>query len=282
MKSLFLFCIFISTISNLFGQFSDEKKMSYFFKSLEDSAIDKPHADTYGHCLGWTMYKDIMFPGTSIFGSMKNMKRKFPNTSVLSCKITGGDAYNNMFYTYTFAKSNKKEEWEFSKTNEFDYSLDFYVESEINCDTPNLSELEGLEFTFQIAKPPVSYLWGLQWSKSSTWCYWDDTKVNGKTKGWIRIPNLKLCMKQNEWNQIRMTGHRTSNGLYYDTMILNGKSIALNIFVPRAYLPVTWSDNYLQTGFQINGNKAIRKDHSHSIDPVMVYLKNVDLEVRKR
>lgn len=86
-------------------------------------------------------------------------------------------------------------------------------------------------------------------------------------------------MESNPYEQLCI---EHSNGLYYDTMILNGKSIALNIFVPRAYRPVTWSDNYLATGFQINGNKAIRKDHSHSIDPVTVYSKNIHLEVGKR
>lgn len=266
----------------MYGQNLEENGYPYFFKSMEDSAIDKIKWDQYGQTLGWTLYKDIMFPGTTVYGSMKHLTRKFPNTSVLATKITGGDAYNNMFYTYTFAKSSKKSLWTFTKANEFDYSLDFFVESKLSCDTPNASELEGLEFTFQIAKPPVSYLWGLQWNKASVWCYWDDTKLNGKPKGWIPIPGLNPCMKPKAWNSIRIVGHRTSNGLYYDTMVLNNEFIPLNIFVPRAYLPVEWSDNYLQLGFQINGNKAIRKDHFHTIDPVTVYLKNVDLMVGKR
>ena len=272
----------MSSTVGIYGQNIQKNQYPYYFKSFEDSAIDKINRDEYGQNLGWTMYKDIMFSGTTIYGSMKHLTRKFTNTPVLCTKITGGDAYNNMFYTYTFAKSNKKSPWTFSQANEFDYSLDFFVESKISCDTPNASELEGLEFTFQIAKPPVSYLWGLQWNKANVWCYWDDTRFNGKPKGWIPIPELNLCMKPKAWNSIRIKGNRTNIGLYYDTMVLNDKLIPLHIFVPRAYLPVDWSDNYLQLGFQINGNKAIRKDHSQTIDPVTAYLKNVDLMVGKR
>ena len=266
----------------IYGQNIQENQYPYYFQSFENSAIDKINRDEYGQNLGWTMYKDIMFSGTTIYGSTKHLTRKFTNTPVLCTKITGGDAYNNMFYTYTFAKSNKKSPWTFSQANEFDYSLDFFVESKISCDTPNASELEGLEFTFQIAKPPVSYLWGLQWNKANVWCYWDDTRFHGKPKGWIPIPGLNLCMKPKAWNSIRIKGNRTNIGLYYDTMVLNDKLIPLHIFVPRAYLPVDWSDNNLQLGFQINGNKAIRKDHSQTIDPVTAYLKNVDLMVGKR
>lgn len=274
----FLLCLIVHS----FTLSSQDYDYPYHFNSIEDRAIDQLNSDTFGQNLGWTIFKDIMFPGTTISGSMKHLRRQFPNKQVLSCKIRGGDAYNNIFYTYTFAKSDKRKEWTFTHANEFEYHLDFFVESKINCDTPNKSELEGLEFTFQIAKPPVSYLWGLQWSKENVWCYWDDTKKDGKTKGWVKIPHIKLCIKHHAWNKIHITGYRTNLGLYYDSMTLNGEKILLNIFVPKAYLPNSWGDNYLQIGFQINGNKAIRRDHSQKIDPASVYLDNLDVKVGRR
>ncbi len=250
------------------------------YLSLEDSAIEKSHATLLGINEGWGIYKDIIFKGTTIKGTLQHTNTFLPGNTLLNCSITGGDAYNNLFFTYTLAKQWMGKPWAFTNANTFSYSMDFYVDSYVDCDTPNLSQLEGLEFIFQQAMPPVSYLWGLQWSKQNVWSYWDDTKQNRSVKGWVQIPGLNACMLNNQWNQISITGHRNDKGLYYDTLVLNNSSFAINSFVPKAYLPPTWAENYLQVGFQINGDKAIRSNHKHGTDPVRVLLNNVDFVLK--
>lgn len=252
----------------------------HHFRSLEDSSILQIHSTGFGINEGWSIYKDIIFPGTNIYGKLQHNNAFLPGSTVLNCSITGGDAYNNLFFTYTLAKKWMGEPWAFTKANAFTYSMDFYIDSYVDCNTPNLSQLEGLEFIFQQAMPPASFLWGLQWSKSNVWSYWDDTKVNRRAKGWVQIPGLNACMVNKQWNHISITGHRNESGLYYDSLLLNNNSFAINSFVPKAYLPPAWAENYLQVGFQINGDKAIRSNHKHGTDPVRVMLNNADLLVK--
>ncbi|MES2849025.1 MAG: hypothetical protein V4685_08215, partial [Bacteroidota bacterium] len=242
----------------------------HHYQSLEDSAIRKSHSTPFGTNEGWSIYKDIIFPGTNINGRLEHTNTILPGSTLLSCSITDGDAYNNLFFTYTLAKKWMGEPWAFKYHNDFTYSMDFYIDSYVDCNTPNLSQLEGLEFIFQQAVPPVSFLWGLQWSKQNVWSYWDDTKHDRRAKGWVLIPALNACMPCKQWNHVSITGHRNESGLYYDSLLLNKSSFAINVFVPNAYLPPTWAENYLQVGFQINGDKAIRKNHNNGTDPVRV------------
>jgi hypothetical protein len=254
----------------------------YAFRSLEDSAINQSHPTSLGINEGWNLYKDIIFPGTRIKGSLSKNRKMLPGITLLNCSITGGDEYNNIFFTYTLAKKWMGHKWAFASVDAFEYSLDFFVQNKIDCSSPNGSELEGLEFTFQQTMPPFTFLWGLQWSKSSVWSYWDQKTLNGRTRGWVPIPQLHACMLYKQWNHIRITGHRNETGLFYDTLILNENTFAINTFVPKASVPRHWTENYLQVGFQINGNKAIRNNHPHGVDPVTVLLNNVDLFVKSR
>ncbi len=263
---------------------SDSKSVTdlYSFLSLEDSGINKPHKTLLGINTGWSTYKDIMFPGTDIEGKVVT-KRKFANRkNVLKCRITGGDAYNNLFFTNTLAKQLKSEHWYFTSANAFSYSMNFYIDNYIDCKTSNLTELEGLEFILQKGMPPYSFLWGLQWSKSNVWSYWDDTQINKKAKGWVNIKHINACMKQRDWNTVRITGYQNANELFYEMLYLNDESISLNIKVQKSTLPSNFVENYLQVGFQINGNTAIRKDHSNGTDPVNVYLDNINLIIGKK
>jgi len=251
------------------------------FRSMEDSTINESNNNIYGINEGWNIYKDIIFAGTKIEGTISSTQSFIPGDTVLNCRITGGDTYNNLFFTYTLAKKLATEKWHFSEANEFVYSLDFFIDNYLDCSYPNNSELEGLEFTFQQSMPPYSFLWGIQWSKSNIWSYWDDTKIKGKATGWIKLPGLNNCMLNKEWNNIYIIGHRDQTGLYYDSLCLNNSCHLLKKFVAKNLLPPTWVENYLQVGFQINGNKAIRKDHIHGVDPVSAYLNNIQLQVRR-
>lgn len=254
----------------------------HHFQSLEDSAVEQPHPTIFGVNTGWGLYKDIMFPGTTIRGKLAHKHRFLPGNRVLSCRITGGDAYNNLFFTSTLARKWRKVPWAFTTVNTFSYSLDFYINSFVDCIDSDNSEPEGLEFIFQQAMPPVSFLWGLQWSKNNTWSYWDDQKFNGRARGWVPLAGIHPCMLSKEWNQLVMTGHRTGDSLYYEGFHLNGSYFALNAAVPAVLLPVNWADNYLQVGIQLNGNKATRQHHRQGTDPVEVLLNNVTLLLGRR
>lgn len=285
MKKITFFISLVLFIDSAVAQLPDSAKHSrllHAFRAIEDSGIHQLHNTPLGINEGWNLYKDIIFPGTQIKGSLSKNRKMLPGITLLNCSIRGGDAYNNLFFTYTLAKKWMGETWAFVAANAFEYRMEFFVQNKIDCTSPNLSELEGLEFTFQQAMPPASFLWGLQWSKSNTWSYWDDTKPTGVTKGWVPIPNLHACVRYQQWNQLRFTGHRSDAGLYYDTIILNEVVFGINVFVPKASLPPNWAENYLQVGFQINGNKAIRNNHPHGVDPVTVLLNNVDLFVKSR
>ena len=63
----------MSSTVGIYGQNIQENQYPYYFQSFENSAIDKINRDEYGQNLGWTMYKDIMFPSTTIYGSMKHL-----------------------------------------------------------------------------------------------------------------------------------------------------------------------------------------------------------------
>jgi hypothetical protein len=252
------------------------------FTSLEDSSIQQPVQTNWGINTGWSIYKDIMFAGTGIEGSLTHNIQFAKGRRLLNCRITGGDAYNNLFFTNTLARQWKQKKWHFSKANAFSYSMHFYVDNLIDCNNGNRSELEGLEFTFQKATPPQSYLWGLQWSKANVWSYWDDTRHNGRVKGWVTLPGLTACISGRQWNHIRITGYYRGNQLYYSNLYLNGKTFALNVKTKHSYLPGDFAENYLQAGFQINGNKAVQKNHPHGTDPVSVYLDDVSLQVSRQ
>ena len=283
-KVLFYFALIASITAIAQNKSPTSKSVTAFYNfiSLEDSGINKPHYTTFGINTGWTTYKDIMFPGTDIEGKVVTKNKFATRKNVLKCRITGGDAYNNLFFTNTLAKQLKSEQWNFTQANAFTYSMDFYIDNNIDCKTPNLSELEGLEFIFQKAMPPYSFLWGLQWSKSNVWSYWDDTRIKKKVKGWVRIREINACMKQRDWNTIQITGYQNDYELFYDNLYLNNETFPLNFKIQKSTLPTNFVENYLQVGFQINGNKAIRQDHRNGTDPVNVYLDNVNLITGKQ
>ncbi len=251
----------------------------FIYSRLDESPVNTLLDTPKGINTGWTIYEDIMWPNTVIEGRITTNTTRFNARKVLNCEITGGDAYNNIFYTNTLARNQNNEKWYFENVNTFIYSVDFFVDSHIDSITPNLSEVEGLEFAFQHAMPPYSNLWALQWSKSDVWCYWDDNKINGKPKGWVKLPKIKEHIKNHQWNNIVIAGHYDNKKLYYEYMTFNDKKFELNKSINKGLLPEVWRENYIQVGFQINGNKAIRTDHKHGVDPVSVYLDNVSLQI---
>lgn len=226
----------------------------------------------------WTTYKDIMFPGTDIEGSVA-LDTSWSNGKVLHCQLTGGDAYNNVFFTSTLYKQLMNIPWNFDSVTKFTYRVSFYVNSHIHNSFYDSSMVEGLEFTFQHALNGNSNLWGVQWSKSNVWSCWNDHKINNKVVGWEKIPQMHAEIVSGKWNRIEIEGHHKEGVLFYDKLKLNEQQYILNTHVPVGKLPLNWKENYLQIGFQINGNKAIYFDHGHGVDPVSVFLDEISLEV---
>ena len=98
--------------------------------------------------------------------------------------------------------------------------------------------------------------------------------------GWVQIPELDINIKDGVWNEITISDHFDNDTIHYDSLQFNDEKYQLNKSIPSASLPPSWAENYIQVGFQINGNKAIRTNHSHGVDPVSVFLDEVRLRVR--
>lgn len=229
---------------------------------------------------GWGVYEDIIFPGTTIEWSIDH--EDFSGRSALACAITGGDAYNNAFFTNTVAVVWEGLNWPYANTLRFSYSLDFYIEGIFNCQVPDSSTLEGIEFTWQHVVVPVSYGFGIQYSKAGEWRYWNDEKdsVSGAPKAWQSFfPEIKNCLVTRSWNHIELEGEVAGEGVRYTKMILNDREYDLNsAAVGKALIPESWVENFLQVGVQLNGNKAIEPAHGQGLDPVKVYLDNFTLK----
>lgn len=228
---------------------------------------------------GWGVYEDIIFSGTAIEWSMKH--EEMDEKAVLACAITGGDAYNNVFFTNTVAIAWEELAWPYKNVKSFEYSLDFYIEGELNCDSPNESTLEGIEFTWQHVIAPDSYGFGVQYSKGGEWRYWEDEidPESGKPNAWQSFsPAITGCLATKVWNQLVLQGEVFENGIRYTSMTLNGNEFDLSsAIVGTAKIPDSWVENFLQVGVQLNGNKAIDLSHGEGVDPVTVYLDKVNL-----
>ena len=249
----------------------------HVFDDIETFPLEKFTEGNEWNSTGWGVYEDIIFEGTSIQWSMDQIN--YQDEPVLKCDITGGDAYNNVFFTNTVAIRWEQLDWYFEDAQQFEYSLEFYPSSEINCDNADESLIEGLEFTFQHVKVPISWGWGLQWSKTNTWSYWDDQKSSDKVIGWKNIQNVKECLCWDKWNTIKIIGIQDGNDVIYKSIQINENKISVDIRLPSVTIPEDWAENFIQVGFQINGNKAILKTHQHGVDPSSVLLKNLDLNV---
>ena len=63
------------------------------------------------------------------------------------------------------------------------------------------------------------------------------------------------------------------------SLSINNNNHDLNIVLSSVSVPEGWSENFIQVGFQINGNSAILNNHNHGVDPVTVYLNNLNLNI---
>lgn len=274
--------LLVITLSHLSCQKDDNTHVSnsfqYSFSSIEDMPIDQNEQLENWDTTGWGVYEDIIFDGTEIQHHMEHDETTF-NTKVLKTQITGGDAYNNAFFTNTVAKRWEELDWYFNDALEFEYALDFYPEVGINCSVSDWSEVEGLEFTLQHVIILESWGWGIQWSKTNTWSFWNDEKIDGEVIGWENITNVNDCISPNSWNSIQIKGIIQNNTLRYTSLSINNINHQLNIELNSVNVPEGWSENFIQVGFQINGNSAILNNHNHGVDPVTVYLNNLNLNI---
>ena len=230
---------------------------------------------------GWGVYEDIMFPGTTIRWDLDHGLLPGREGQVLRCAITGGDPYNNAFFTHTLAMRHEAEAWPYEQVDSLVYSLDFYIDAKVDCGLPDRSELEGIEFTWQHVRIPDSYGWGLQWSKGGEWRYWDDEtdRRTGRPRGWQSFsPPLITCLADDSWHRLTLAGIEADGGVAYRYLDLNGARYDLSGATGGpATVPDTWVEHFLQVGVQLNGNTATDPTHGQGTDPVTVWLDNVTL-----
>lgn len=230
---------------------------------------------------GWGVYEDIIFSGTDILWEMSHAQGPGRSDTSLWCAITGGDRYNNVFFTHTLAMAHEQDPWPYEDLDSLVFELDFYVEGSLDCENPDASTAEGLEFTWQHILVPTSYGFGVQWSKGGEWRYYDDTKgPDGKPLAWRSFdPAITTCLSAHEWHHLLLTSvMKGGEGIAYREMHLDGAVYDLgSAEVGPATVPDSWVENFLQVGMQINGNQATDPSHGHGLDPVEVYLDRVEL-----
>lgn len=258
------------------------------YENIEDFPLENgsryTHQNSTLQYTGWGVYEDIIFPGTTILWDMQHVNSPALNGQSLECAITGGDRYNNAFYTNTVAMRWEGEDWEYDNLKQLIYELDFYIDGNIDCQNPNDSQLEGLEFTWQHIELPLSYGFGVQWSKGGEWRFWNDEKdTQGNTLAWQSFsPDINTCIEGNTWHHLKLIGDIVGDGIKYVSMELNGQFFDLSsATVGRSEVPSSWVENFLQVGMQINGNEALDTSHGHGTDPISVYLDNVTLIGKK-
>jgi hypothetical protein len=228
----------------------------------------------------WGVYEDIMYPGTDITWDIGHVTSPSRDGSALKCAITGGDQYNNIFCNTTIAKRWTGAAWPYYGAKRLVYSLWFYVDGTIDCQNPNRSTIEGLEFGWQHTLIPVKHEFAVQWSKGGAWRYWDATidPATGRPRAWKAFPApIAFCLADRTWHQIQFESYFLGDDSYYTAMLLDGVRYKLApVKVGRAQTAEGWHENFLQLSVQINGNTAL--DGSRRVDPVTVYLDQVRLE----
>ncbi|RMG73860.1 MAG: hypothetical protein D6722_03160 [Bacteroidetes bacterium] len=230
---------------------------------------------------GWGVYEDIIYPGTQIRWELDHGLWPGREGPLLRCAITGGDAYNNVFFTHSLAMAPTAANWPYARADSLVYALDFYVQAEMDCGLPDLSEMEGIEFTLRHVRIPDSYGWALQWSKSGEWRYWDD-EVDPKTgypRAWQSFsPPLTTCLSDGGWHHLILSGVEYEGGVAYRFLELDGARYDLSgAICGPAQVPDGWTEDFLQVGMQINGNTATDPSHGEGVDPVTVWLDEVQL-----
>jgi hypothetical protein len=229
---------------------------------------------------GWGVYEDIIFPGTEILWSMNH--EMVEGRQVLECAIVGGDAYNNAFFTNTCALQwSGAGGWSYAEVDQLVFSLDFKMPQGFDCAAPNASKAEGLEFTWQHILIPYSHGFGVQFSKGGEWRYWDDTKdANGHPLAWQSFdPPIMDCIEPNVWHHIELVGNVFEDHIQYASLTLDGANYDLSSAeLPWVLAQQGWVEHFLQVGVQINGNTATDSSHGFGVDPVSIYLENVQLE----
>lgn len=228
----------------------------------------------------WGVYEDIMTPGTRIAWEIGQVTSPSRDGSALKCAITGGDQYNNIFCNSTIAKRWQGASWPYHAARRLVYSLWFYVDGTINCDQPNRSTIEGIEFGWQHTLIPVKHEFAVQWSKGGVWRYWDATTdpATGRPRAWRPFPRpIVHCFTDHAWHQIQFESYLLSDTSVYSVMRMDGVTYDGGApSVGRVATPTVWHENFLQVSVQVNGNTAL--DGSRRVDPVQVYAEQIRLE----
>lgn len=266
-----------------------ELKLIFSYLNQEDYIIQETPSSRYTdektglQYTGWGIYEDIMFPGTTILWGLEHSKAPQKSTNVLKCSITGGDKYNNIFFTNTPAMKWKGNTWDYSEASVLVMEMDFYIDGTVDCNVPNNSQLEGIEFCWQNHIIPNTGLFCTQWSKGGEWRYWRDDKnpETNRPYAWISFKTpLYQCVKQKKWNTIRVEAELLPDKkVRYLSLELDGVKTTFEkeVSIPQGISPTQYAENYLQVGFQINGNTAVDKSHGFGVDPIDVYLDSVNL-----
>ncbi|MEZ5072284.1 MAG: hypothetical protein R2751_15305 [Bacteroidales bacterium] len=227
------------------------------------------------------VYEDIIFPGTTIEWTLAYETGIRLDGVSLECAITGETVTTTCSSPTPGALRWEGEDWPYKEATWLVYEMDFYVDATLDCDRPDQATVEGLEFTWQHICLPWSHGFGVQFSKGGEWRYWNDEKdSDGKALGWVSFsPAIDQCIGPGEWHHLVLEGYVTESHIQYHSMVLDDKEFDLS----SAKLPLVaategWVENFIQIGMQINGNQAVEEGHGEGVDPVTVWVDNVEFK----
>lgn len=222
-----------NTFSNL--QMSPAWNMSGQKAPYYDNCVDHVEADA---CAGitYSYNRNIANPSLSGSATQFNLGGTLPYSDVLF--------WNHLIGAYSSQGLPDVDHTLIAATKNFTYDASFYVTSYDEAHT------QALEFDINWFLNSFGMTWGTECRMHGghEWALWNNVDKHWEATG-IACNPLK-----DAWNHVTISGKRNDdNTLTYQTITLNGKTIALNKTVPPFYVPANWYG--ITVNYQMDGDE---------------------------
>ena len=222
-----------NTFSNL--QLSSAWKMSGQKAPYYDNCVDHVEANA---CAGitYSYNRNIANPSMSGSATQFNLGGTLPYSDVLF--------WNHLIGAFSSQNLPDVDHTLIAATKNFTYDAYFYVSSYDEAHT------QALEFDINWFLNSFGMTWGTECRMHGghEWALWNNVDMHWEATG-IACNPLK-----DAWNHVTINGKRNDdNTLTYQTITLNGKTIALNKTVPPFYVPANWYG--VTVNYQMDGDE---------------------------
>jgi len=222
-----------NTFSNL--QMSPAWNMSGQKAPYYDNCVDHLEANA---CAGitYSYNRNVTNPSLSGSATQFNLGGTLPYSDVLF--------WNHLIGAYSSQGLPDVDHTLIAATKNFTYDAYFYVTSYDEAHT------QALEFDINWFLNSFGMTWGTECRLHGghEWALWNNVDKHWEATG-IACNPLKGA-----WNHVTISGKRNDdNTLTYQTITLNGKTIALNKTVPPFYVPANWYG--VTVNYQMDGDE---------------------------